>query len=160
MFMKQSLLDSFTDQEFTNIVLSSNSIKDVCLKLGYKGHSGANGKRIKDRMEQLGLSTEQFSQINPIKRTPENIFVENSTAAQKTLRKYYEKGNYTPYICAICGQEPFWNGKPMILILDHINGKNKDDRLENLRWVCPNCNYQLDTTNSKNWVYQKKSEQD
>lgn len=36
------------------------------------------------------------------------------------------------------------------MILDHINGKNKDDRLENLRWVCPNCNQQLDTTGFRN----------
>ena len=40
----------------------------------------------------------------------------------------------------------------MTLILDHINGSNHDDRLENLRWVCPNCNQQLDTTNGKNKV--------
>lgn len=35
------------------------------------------------------------------------------------------------------------------MILDHINGKHRDDRLENLRWVCPNCNYQLETTGYK-----------
>ena len=83
-------------------------------------------------------------------RTPENIFIENSTADQSTLRRYYKKGNYTKYKCSICGQEPFWNGKELTLILDHINGKNRDDRLQNLRWVCPNCNQQLDTTGGKN----------
>jgi len=66
------------------------------------------------------------------------------------LRNWYKKGNYTKYECSICGQEPFWNGKELTLILDHINGVHTDDRLENLRWVCPNCNYQLDTTNGKN----------
>jgi uncharacterized protein with PIN domain len=35
------------------------------------------------------------------------------------------------------------------MILDHINGIHNDDRLENLRWVCPNCNYQLETTGYK-----------
>ena len=86
----------------------------------------------------------------PILRTEENIFIENSTASQKTLRDWYFKGKYTPYVCSICGQEPVWQGKELTLILDHINGINKDDRLENLRWVCPNCNQQLDTTGSKN----------
>jgi hypothetical protein len=38
----------------------------------------------------------------------------------------------------------------MPLILDHINGINNDDRLENLRWVCPNCNSILPTTGSRN----------
>jgi uncharacterized protein with PIN domain len=66
------------------------------------------------------------------------------------LRFWYKKGNYTPYICSICGLEPVWQDKELTLILDHINGINNDDRLENLRWVCPNCNQQLDTTNGKN----------
>jgi len=52
--------------------------------------------------------------------------------------------------CSICNQEPFWNGKPMIMILDHINGISNDWRLENVRLVCPNCDTQLDTFKSRN----------
>ena len=43
-----------------------------------------------------------------------------------------------------------WCGKPMPLILDHINGINNDNRLENLRFVCSNCDSQLDTYKSRN----------
>lgn len=86
-----------------------------------------------------------------------NIFVENSNACQSTLRKRYKEGQYTPYICSICGQKPIWQDKELTLILDHINGKNTDDRLENLRWVCPNCNQQLETTGGSNSrKYEKK----
>ncbi|MGE0542259.1 MAG: HNH endonuclease [Dehalococcoidia bacterium] len=46
--------------------------------------------------------------------------------------------------CAICGISE-WCGKPLTLHLDHINGKNNDDRLENLRLLCPNCHSQTDT---------------
>jgi len=42
------------------------------------------------------------------KRTFENVFCENSTASQHTLRKWYKKGNYTEYKCSICGLESFW----------------------------------------------------
>lgn len=152
-------IDTFTDEEFKQIVAESNSMADVAKRLGYTSHSGSNGNRIRYRIDQLQLSTEHFNLLNrrPQKRTPDNIFIENSTAAQKTLRNYYKKGKYTEYKCAICGQEPFWNGKELTLILDHINGKNHDDRLENLRWVCPNCNQQLDTTNGKNIIKQKLS---
>ena len=66
------------------------------------------------------------------------------------MRRIYLKGNYTPYKCSICGLEPFWNGKELTLTLDHINGINNDDRLENLRWVCPNCDRQLSTFSGKN----------
>lgn len=70
------------------------------------------------------------------------------------MRRWYLKQEYTPYVCSICGQEPFWNGQPLSLTLDHINGNNKDDRIENLRWVCPNCDRQLPTFGSKNVVYE------
>ena len=51
----------------------------------------------------------------------------------------YLKGNYSEYKCAICGLEPIWNGKPLTLTLDHIDGDHYNDTLENLRWICPNC---------------------
>jgi 5-methylcytosine-specific restriction endonuclease McrA len=38
-----------------------------------------------------------------------------------------------------------WCGRPIVLVLDHINGVNNDNRLENLRFLCPNCNSQQDT---------------
>lgn len=145
-------IDTFTNEQFEEIVISSGSMAEVAKKLGYSSHSGDNGTRIRKRIDQLNISTDHFSLGNrrPIKRNPSNIFIENSTADQKTLRKYYLQGEYTPYVCSICGQEPFWQNKPLTLILDHVNGHNHDDRLENLRWVCPNCNQQLDTTNGKN----------
>lgn len=152
-------IDLFSDEEFSQIVENSSTMLEVAQKLGYTSHSGSNGNRIRYRIDQLGLSTSHFTLGNrrPMKRTPENVFIENSTADQKTLRKYFFEGNYVDYKCSICGQEPIWNGKALTLILDHINGKNHDDRLENLRWVCPNCNQQLDTTNGKNIVKQKKN---
>lgn len=51
--------------------------------------------------------------------------------------------------CEICGIKE-WNGLPVSLILDHINGRASDDRLENLRLICPNCDAQLPTYKSKN----------
>lgn len=58
--------------------------------------------------------------------------------------------------CSVCGIGSVWNDKPMVLILDHINGVNNDNRLENLRFVCSNCDSQLDTYKAKN---KKKSKE-
>lgn len=58
--------------------------------------------------------------------------------------------------CEICGQLPEWNGKPLVLQLDHINGDHYDNRIENLRIVCPNCHTQTDTFGTKKLKKPKK----
>lgn len=146
-----ALIDQYSKEELEQIVSQSLSMKEVIDKLGYATHSGSNNNTVKNRINKYNIDISHFTTNQSIvQRTEENVFIENSTASQATLRRWYQKGNYTPYICSICGQEPIWQGKELTLILDHINGSNHDDRLENLRWVCPNCNQQLDTTNGKN----------
>lgn len=147
--MQKPIYQRYTPEELQSILNHSSSIKDFGLRLGYSSVSGATSKQLKSIIDEFGLH-KNFKDKKPIQRNPENIFIQNSTASQKILRKYYILGEYTPYVCSICGQKPEWQGKPLTLILDHINGDNKDDRLENLRWVCPNCNQQLDTTGAKN----------
>lgn len=51
--------------------------------------------------------------------------------------------------CSICGLTD-WLRKPISLVMDHINGVNNDHRLENLRFLCPNCNSQQDTFAGRN----------
>lgn len=125
--------------------------------MGYKSNSGDSTKALKKRIEDLNIDTSHFysTKIKKIVRTRENVFVDNSTCGSKTLRSFYKKETENNYKCSICGLEPFWNGKPLTLILDHIDGKNNNNSLSNLRWVCPNCNIQLDTTNGKN-IHRKK----
>lgn len=65
------------------------------------------------------------------------------------IRKYLirKHGNN----CMICGQSgDSWNGKPITLIVDHIDGKSDNNKLDNLRIVCPNCDCQLPTYKAKN----------
>lgn len=52
--------------------------------------------------------------------------------------------------CAICGCESEWNEKPLVFILDHIDGNAANNTRENFRCICPNCDSQLDTFKSKN----------
>lgn len=145
-----AIIDNFSKEELQQIVESSSSMKEVIDKLGYATHSGSNNNTVKSRLEKYNIDISHFTIKKGIERNEENVFIKDSTASQATLRRWYVKGEYTPYVCSICGQEPIWQGKELTLILDHINGCNHDDRLENLRWVCPNCNQQLETTNGKN----------
>ena len=154
--MKKSIIDSFSDIAFINIVNSSESYKECLQKLGYNSSSNDVVKILKNRINKLGIDISHFRSKPFKRRTFETVFCMGSTADGSTLRDWYKKGKYSRYICAICGQEPMWQGKPMPLILDHINGYNKDNRLENLRWVCGHCNLQLETTNGRNINHGKR----
>jgi len=54
------------------------------------------------------------------------------------------------YVCAICANPGDWLGHPMVLRLDHINGDGRDHSIENLRFLCPNCDSQQPTYGHKN----------
>ena len=150
-------MDSYSKEEFIKIVQHSYSYRECLNKLGYHSNSGSLTEQLKRKIQELNIDISHFKKKDSYQYSSEkDIFIENSTASQHTLRRWYKKGNYTPYKCSICGMEPIWQGKELTLILDHINGQNHDDRLENLRWVCPNCNQQLETTGARNPNYRKK----
>ena len=150
-------VELLTDEEFIQLAKESHSMNELGLKCGYSCYSGANHRYIKDRMEKLNLTKDIFLPRDATKEIPDELlFIEDSEYDRTTLRRHYQKGNYSEYKCAICGQEPFWNGKELTLTLDHINGHNRDNRLENLRWICPNCDRQLDTFAGKNIIHQEK----
>ncbi len=80
----------------------------------------------------------------------ENYFIENSKISRNVIRKYLNRFNLLDYKCAFCGNEGIWNNQVIALELDHKNGINNDDRLENLRWLCPNCHATTDTYRGRN----------
>jgi len=143
---KKSLIGTLSKEQLEEIVKESTSVSEALRKIGYTYTGGTNHPLFKKTCQELGIDYSHFTGLKngDIKRTIENVFCENSTASQATLREWYFKGNYSEYKCALCGIDT-WQNKPLVLRLDHINGNNKDDRLENLRWVCPNCDSQLDT---------------
>ena len=77
------------------------------------------------------------------------ILVEHSNYQSNKLRKRLLNEGYKEPICESCFNE-YWLGNPIPLELDHINGDNSDNRLENLALLCPNCHALTPTYRGKN----------
>lgn len=67
-----------------------------------------------------------------------------------SLRKRLIAEGFKENVCECCGIKAEWNGMPLTLQLDHINGNSFDNSLENLRILCPNCHTQTETHSGKN----------
>lgn len=113
--------------------------------------AGGNHAVLRRWVDQVWLiPTDHFdggeNRVPQTEPTPlEAVLVENSTYSRNALkRRLYEEG-LKERVCEMCGQDENWHGRTMSLILDHINGVPDDNRLNNLRIVCPNCAATLDT---------------
>lgn len=144
-----------SDEEFKRIVLESTTFVEVIRKLGYITQNGGPYKTVKKRIKLLNIDishmTHRSDGTHGFERTFTNddIFCKDSKYKGR-IRPRVLKDKLIPYECTICGNKGEWNGKPLTLTLDHINGDNSDNRLKNLRFVCPNCDSQQDTYAGKN----------
>lgn len=141
----------YEKKKLEEIVLESNNYSEVVSKLGLNPKSYGNRQTVKKYIDLFEINIKHFwfksknnlSNFNKLKI--EDILISNSTYNTTHLKERLYKEGLKEYKCELCGQTEIWKGKHMSLILDHINGVNNDNRIENLRIVCPNCNATLET---------------
>lgn len=75
-----SLIDKYNIEEFKEIVKTSYSYSECLSNLGYHSKSGDSVNYLKKRISDLNIDISHFTSKSPIKRTEENVFIENSTA--------------------------------------------------------------------------------
>ena len=144
--------------KFTELVKNSNSISEIIRYFGFINLSGYH-KIVKKRCAEENIN---YSHIKmgrnsnkgrkfPDKAQPlEEVMIKNSTYDTGSLKKRLLKNGSLENKCKICGLEPIWQNKKLVMVLDHINGIRNDHRLENLRLLCSNCNSQTSTFSGKN----------
>ena len=132
-----------------NLVKECNSFTEILKRQG-KAVSGASVKVLKSKLDIYNITYHFLNETTVSnKKELSEILVENSSYKTVDLKKRLLESNLKQDICEICGQPNSWNGKPLVLQLDHINGNHYDNRLENLRIVCPNCHTQTETFSSR-----------
>jgi len=140
--------------ELRKIVSESKSRNEVLNKLN-KNNSSGSYKSLNRAIIRFGIDITHFmsrsdisKQIHLIKKISNNeMFIENSKTSRATIKKRLLDDKLLEYKCfnCNCNGNDYWNGKKLVLILDHANGVNNDNRFKNLRFACPNCNSQLPT---------------
>ena len=148
------MVRSWSDDDLKNAIKHSKNITEVMKHIGLK----ALGSRstIKRYINKLNIDISHFeTKLDVYNRSLINfkrdripmslILVEGSSYNRGHLKDRLYKEGYKKRVCELCGQTENWMNKKIALILDHKNGVNNDNRIENLRIVCPNCAAALDT---------------
>lgn len=144
--------------DLSQLVKECKSYAQVLKKMNLSP-KGGNYRILKRKIKEANIDTSHFTGKGHLrgkthdwaKKIPlENILTENSDYQSYKLKNRLLKEKLIENVCVDCGLTGIWNGKSINLHLDHINGINTDNRLENLRMLCPNCHSQTDTYTSKN----------
>ena len=158
---------SYTDDELIEAVKVSQSYANVLRLLGLKQSGGGQGF-IKAQIKRLKCDTSHFTGMLWSKGktkldderigNSDDIFVANSNSSKSYVRNLVIKKKLIAYKCQLCSNDGQWNEKTLKLQLDHINGDPRDQRIENLRFLCPNCHSQTDTycSGNKKFVAKQK----
>lgn len=156
----------YTKELLEGVVQNSKSYAETFRKLDLNVKNATKSRYIKQLIDFYEISISHFINnstrnlnvetsenvrkvFEKIRWSDEEVFVKNSPLRnggrikQRLLKMGWQE------ICAECGLEPEWNDKPLVLQLDHINGFSNDNRLENLRFLCPNCHTQTETYSNK-----------
>ena len=140
------------------IVKKSSTIKEVLSHFGME-NKGNNYITLKKRLNADSIDYSHIPQgkgcnkgrkISRKKIDIKKILIKNSTFNRTHLKRRLLLEGLLKNECEICGHNGIWHGEKLVMVLDHINGVGNDNRIKNLRMLCPNCNSQTKTFAGRN----------
>lgn len=149
-------------EELISAIDSSKSLAEVLIHFGFVG-AGGNYRTLQRRCLEDSIDLSKFRESGRLKKILslndfnekikfpiEVCLVENSNYSRSRLKRRLIKEGLLEDKCSVCGQLPMWNEKPLTLQIDHINGISNDNRIENLRIICPHCHSQTENFAGRN----------
>ena len=141
----------YNKEQLYQSISSSESWRQVCIKLGLR-YAGGNVQCLKKKAEELGFDVSHFkgrgwniggkarNEIPLEKCLQKGFYIKADTLKKKLL-----KAGQIEEKCSECQIGNEWNGKLLVLELDHIDGDVSNNERTNLRLLCPNCHSQTET---------------
>ena len=147
----------YSEQEARAAIAASRSYTEALRRLGMRA-AGGNHRTIRRYAEEVWRIPVGHFDPDAVRRAAlgrepiplADVLVQGSTYQRALLKERLFAEGLKERRCQLCGQDEMWHGRRMSLILDHVNGVHDDNRLENLRIVCANCNATLDTHCGRN----------
>lgn len=152
----------YTKSMLEDAVRDSRSMTEVLRKLGVRPAGGSHA-HIRKRLLEFSIDTSHFlgkgwniggkQTGGPEKRAAYEILTLRNPTSRPEPTRFLRRALLEigrEYCCAKCGLGEVWNGQPLVLQIDHINGRRYDNRAENLRFLCPNCHSQTPNFNRQN----------